>query len=93
MLDLPALPADNAGMQYTIRNIPKSLDQALRKRAREEGKSLNEAVVEVLKKALLGSGGPVQHHDLDFMIGTWVEDPEFDKAIEAQDQIDPEMWK
>jgi len=32
-------------------------------------------------------------HALDFAIGTWVEDPEFDKAIEDQRQIDPEMWK
>ena len=90
---MPALHADNEGMQYTIRNVPKSVDQALRKRAREEGKSLNEAVVEVLKKALLAGGERVRHHDLDFMIGTWVEDPQFDKAIAEQRRIDPEDWK
>jgi hypothetical protein len=46
-----------------------------------------------LKKALLGGEPPVRHHDLDFMIGTWVEDPEFDKAIADQRRIDPEDWK
>jgi hypothetical protein len=36
---------------------------------------------------------PAEYHDLDFAIGTWVEDPEFDKIIQEQDQIDPDMWK
>jgi plasmid stability protein len=80
-------------MQYTIRNVPKAIDQALRQKAKAQGKSLNQAVVDVLKQALLKDGPPIKHHDLDFMIGTWVEDPEFDKAIAAQDQIEPEMWK
>ena len=29
-------------MQYTLRNIPKTVDKALRERARRDGKSLNE---------------------------------------------------
>jgi hypothetical protein len=80
-------------MQYTIRNIPKALDQVLRKKAKAEGKSLNDAAIDALKKGLYISGEPVRHTDLDFLIGTWVEDPKFDEAIEAQDQIDPEMWR
>ena len=44
----------------------------------------NEAGVESVTPA---------NHDLDFAIGTWVEDPEFDKAIADQRQIDPDMWK
>jgi len=34
-----------------------------------------------------------RYHDLDDLIGTWEEDPEFDRAIEAQRQIDEELWK
>lgn len=33
------------------------------------------------------------YHDLDFLIGTWVEDPEFDKAMEEFEQIEPEYWE
>jgi len=79
-------------MQYTIRNIPKKLDSALRKRAKVEKKSLNQVALEALARATGVSNGqePVRHHDLDWAIGTWVEDPEFDRAIEEQDQVHPE---
>jgi hypothetical protein len=40
-------------MQYTIRNVPDTLDEALRRVARERGKSLNEVAIEAL--ALLRS--------------------------------------
>jgi len=80
-------------MQYTIRNIPREIDQALRKKAKAEGKSLNQAAVDALKRGLNLGEEPVVHRDLDFLIGTWVEDPEFDKAIADQRRIEPEMWK
>ena len=38
------------------------------------------------------TGQPIQHSDLDGLIGTWVEDPQFDAAITAQDQVDPHLW-
>ena len=38
------------------------------------------------------TGQPIQHSDLDGLIGTWVEDPQFDAAITAQDQVDPNLW-
>ena len=80
-------------MQYTIRNIPKRVDQALRRKARAEGKSLNQAAIDALKQGAGLAEQPAEHRDLDFLVGTWVEDAEFDKAIEAQDQIDPEKWE
>jgi hypothetical protein len=49
--------------------------------------------IDELSRALGVNGEPVVHHDLDFAIGTWVEDPEFDKAIEEFEKIDPELWK
>jgi hypothetical protein len=30
---------------------------------------------------------------LDDLAGTWVHDPEFDKAIEEMHRVDPELWK
>ena len=44
--DVPACVAYTAGMQYTLRRIPRDLDKALRQRARKEGRSLNEIAIE-----------------------------------------------
>jgi plasmid stability protein len=43
-------------MQYTLRNVPKALDGALRRRAKREGKSLNETALAVLLDGLGLSG-------------------------------------
>ena len=78
--------------QYTLRNIPPALDRALRERARHEGKSLNQAAREALKR---GVGLPEQDealHDLDHLIGTWRDDPAFDEAVVLQDTVDLEAW-
>jgi hypothetical protein len=39
------------------------------------------------------SSTTVEHHDLDPLIGTWREDPAFDAAIRAFEQVDAEVWK
>lgn len=80
-------------MQYTLRNFPRELDQALRQKARKEGRSLNEIAIEALARGVGIQGEIPKNHDLDFAIGSWVEDPEFEKAIAAQSQIDPELWE
>jgi hypothetical protein len=83
-------------MQYTLRNIPEQVDQILRRKAREQGRSLNDVALEALS---LGAGivpqgqQPVKRRDLSDIAGTWVEDPEFDKAIAEMDQIHPEDWR
>jgi hypothetical protein len=88
--------AYNAGMtkiQYTIRGIPERLDTRIRERALKEGRPLNEIVVEALKVGVGLSGSPVRYTDLDDLAGTWINDPEFDRAIQEMDQADPELWK
>ena len=80
-------------MQYTIRNVPKTLDAMLRDRARKEGKSLNEMVIEALARAMGFSKEPLRQRDLTGIAGTWVEDPGFDRAIEDQDRIDEDLWR
>jgi hypothetical protein len=80
-------------MQYTIRNVPKILDEALRRTARERGKSLNEVAIEALARG----AGIVQERrrqrDLGDIVGTWRKDAAFDSALAAQDTIDEEMWR
>ena len=93
---MPAFQAYNAGMaeiQYTIRGISGRLDKRLRERAAKERKSLNQTVLEALKAGIGLTENPVRYRDLDDLAGTWVNDPEFDRAIEGMDRIDPELWK
>lgn len=79
--------------QYTIRSVPDRVDRELRSRAKSEGKSLNSLLLEVLEEAVTPPKEPVVHHDLDFLIGTWIEDPEFDKAMEDFEKVEEEYWK
>ncbi len=39
-------------MQYTVRGIPAAVDEEIRRRARQAGKSLNEVVVHALAEGL-----------------------------------------
>ena len=80
-------------MQYTIRNIPDALDLALRERAKQEKKSLNEVVIQSLARALGFSKESVRYRDLGDLAGTWQEDPEFERAIADQHRIDDQLWQ
>jgi len=75
-------------MQYTLRKIPPELDKALRRRAKEEGKSLNDAAVEALQRGIGAARKAVRLRNLRGIAGTWVEDPDFNSAIAEQDRID-----
>ncbi len=95
---MPAKIAYNAYMkrrhkiQYTIRNIPESLDKAVRRIAKKQGKSLNQIAINALKKEA-GFEEDFQYNDLDWISGTWEQDREFDKVIKEIRNIDKEMWK
>jgi plasmid stability protein len=80
-------------MQYTIRNVPDALDEALRKAARTRSKSLNEVAIEALARGAGVSGESRRQRDLGDIAGTWRKDPAFDRALAAQDTVDEEMWR
>jgi plasmid stability protein len=80
-------------MQYTIRNVPKSLDAELRRRAQEQRKSLNEVAIEALAHGAGISHERMPKRDLSDIVGTWHHDPAFDEAIADQDKVDEEMWR
>ena len=92
VLALCACIAYNICMQYTIRNVPDTLDEALRRAARERGKSLNEIAIEALARGAGISGERSRQRDLGDIAGTWRKDPAFDNALAAQDTVDEEMW-
>ena len=79
-------------VQYTVRGIPPDVDQALRKQAQERKVSLNQFLVDELTQASgVSPGGRLRSiMDLPYK---WEEDPEFDKALEEQRQIDWEKWR
>jgi len=81
------------GTQYTLRAVPSVVDRALRRRARQESKSLNTVAVEALARGLELDAKPVQHTDLDGLIGSWQEDPAFDRAVAEFERIDAVAWK
>jgi hypothetical protein len=80
-------------VQYTVRDVPARVDQALRRKAREEGKNLAQILRDALAREAGAFPSPTPHHDLDDLAGAWDEDPEFDRAIAAQDQVDEAMWR
>ena len=80
-------------MQYTIRAVPEEIDRALRQRARRESKSLNAVVIDALARGLALEAAPARHTDLDHLVGTWQEDPDFDRAVAEFERIDDESWR
>ena len=92
VIALTACNAYTICMQYTIRNVPRTLDEALRRAARERGKSLNEVTIEALARGAGLTGERTRQRDLSDVAGSWRKDPAFDRAVAAQDTIDEEMW-
>lgn len=81
----------------TIRKMPPELEAHLEEQARKEGTSMASTVIRLLMAATglqrSRRGGP--YDDLDDLAGTWTEAEAdaFDRAVEEQRPIDPEVWQ
>jgi hypothetical protein len=83
----------NTLKQYTIRNIPESIDKSLRRKAKESQKSFNQVALEALT---LGAGQSlVPKRNFSEVIGSLSskEAAEIEEEIRLQHQIDPSLWK
>jgi hypothetical protein len=80
-------------MQYTLRRVPKHLDAEVRRRAHQERKSMNSALLEALARGVGIEGEARRQRDLSDIAGTWKKDPLFDRAIAEQHEIDEALWK
>ena len=80
-------------MQYTVRKVPRTVDKAIRRRARARGQSLNQVAVEALASGLGVEKSDMPVRDLSDIAGTWADDPTFDAALAAQDRVDRARWK
>ncbi|MBI4346671.1 MAG: hypothetical protein HY553_07430 [Elusimicrobia bacterium] len=79
-------------IQYTIRDVPPAVDRELRAAAKRAGKSFNRALLGALAKGA-GLGESPVYTDLDGVIGSWIDDPDTERALAEQRTIDPELWK
>jgi hypothetical protein len=86
-------PASPPAVQYTVRSVPPHIDKALRRKAQEGRKSLNEVLRDALIREAEGTDLPARYTDLDALAGSWVDVPGFDDAIQAQDRVDEALWR
>lgn len=77
--------------QYTIRRVPLQVDEALRRKAKRKGKSLNQVIIDSLTESVGEEAS--RYHDLDELAGSWKTDKAFDNALKAFEKIDPGDWK
>jgi len=80
-------------MQYTLRRIPKVVDRELRAAARRTRRSLNEVALEALERGLGLTAEVRAHRDLTDVAGQWHDDPEIDRALAEQRQVDEALWR
>jgi predicted CopG family antitoxin len=82
----------------TIRGIDNHVSEKLKETAKEEGKSVNRFLLELINRNVGGHEKKKyskQYKDLDHLFGRWSED-EFLKMqnfIETQRNIDQELWR
>ena len=82
----------------TLRGLETQLADSLQRAAKEEGKSINQFVLDTLKKQLgleKEKRFTVVHHDMDNLFGRWSEREfkQIQTKIDAESQIDEELWK
>lgn len=79
-------------VQYTIRNVPAVVDQALRRQSRRLRKSLNQVAKEALTRGAGVESSVSRYGDLDSFFGSWIEDPRVNRALAEQRKIDKSLW-
>ena len=82
----------------TVRQIPRELARAIERRASSARTSVNKAVIGLLEEAAglaRKDGTRARHHDLDALAGSWTgeETAAFNRSLQAQRGIDPDVWK
>lgn len=80
-------------IQYTIRGVAPEFDRRLRRRARESAGSFNAFLLQLLHLGMGESSEKPFDNGLSSFSGSWVEDPETDRALDEQRRIDAELWQ
>ena len=82
----------------TLRGLDPQLAAKLREAAEQEGKSVNQTVLDALRKQFgLGRSRRFTevHRDLDHLFGRWDEDEfaRIQQKIDSERRIDSELWQ
>ena len=85
--------------QLTVRGFDDELSERIRRLAKRDGTSLNQAALKLLRKGA-GLADPAQKADtvgasLDHLIGSWSDDEaaELDGVLEGFEVIDEASWQ
>jgi hypothetical protein len=81
----------------TIRGIEPEVSEKLKLAAAEQGKSVNQLTIEIIKESLgfkKGKKYSREYDDLDDLFGSWSEDEfkEISSKIAEERQIDQNLW-
>lgn len=85
--------------QLTIRGFDPEIEEQIRELARREGLSLNQAVMQLLRRARGRQDASDRMHRvgsaLDDLAGTWSrrDEQEFARATEPMERIDSTFWQ
>lgn len=78
----------------TVRNLPADLARALEREKVRSGRSLNQTVIDLLRRAL-GLGEAEPSNGLAALAGSWSarDLAEFEAAVADFERIDEELWR
>jgi hypothetical protein len=82
-----------SNIQYTIRNIPKPVDQVIRKRSKQSGQSFNQTVVDLLSMQTFGTTKVSNDDNFDWLYNKNTLDDSFDDAIKDISKVDKKLWQ
>jgi len=81
----------------TIRGIEPELDRVIKSRAKQNNLSVNQWILQALKKVTGMGKEPVfkKHTDLDGLAGGWSKEEvkSFQKNTQIFERIDEDVWK
>jgi len=81
----------------TIRGIDPGLDWVIKSRAKQNNLSVNQWILQMLKKVTGMGKEPVfrKHYDLDTLAGGWSKEEvkSFQKNTQIFEKIDEDLWK
>jgi hypothetical protein len=79
----------------TVRNVDAKLASALTRETKRRGTSLNQTVLDVLRRGLGIDASVPRTNGLEKLAGRWTaqEFAEFETNVAMFEHIDPELWR
>ena len=79
----------------TVRKVDARLAAALARETRRRGTSLNQTVLDLLRRGLGLDASRPRSNGLEKFAGTWTAEDlaEFEANVAMFDKIDPELWR